>query len=988
MTMNQTNSAWRQCVVNRALSSTKTPIQKSEPARRFRLVSVVAMVWMALTCHSSSLLAEDHVAEIASQFKVSIHQVFLQGVSRRDRMNGYVSVNLTVQNLTNAEMSLSLEDIKAVCADQTSNMSVGRQKSLIDSKPLTLKPGKVKTGWLRFSLTYASPKEPKLLMKFNIQDQVLDVKLNDAIRKTSQCTWKAIGPKNMLGVISLKRPVDGFAVWVLEETFKEVKDAGIKRAIVEFVAVKDTWAVSSNSVSVNSVDAWLQSASKAVPPNPRVQVSNGQTSSVQFDTLYVVQPSTYRPAAYRYAEIRKPDLPSAVAASLRDVFQLIPVDELEVALTNASEGIRRAALETNLDRISDERLQQIFDLAANDVKQQKLLAAELHRSASPLTLQLLEKLARSPNSTVSRAAIGSIIKSAPQAAISTMSKLWEELEGNVAWETDVAKAILKEDDYRFTPILVTYVERRLIELTSGIPLPLGTTQTTSEPQAGRPVGRIQIAIPRGRNAVGVSTVQSSSSRNNTLFQALKFLRNKSNPKFDDFATDYLLKVKDPYIQDELLAYLTETKGTQISQLVKSYITQRLAKPSTSVDDKEQKEQQPKSAQQRASTSRRYSNRLFSTIKQFPRPEYTERLLELAEDRTLSSPSRTLAYAAAFRGATPQQMDSILDGFSDLIRSRQPQLLEELRQQQHPRYYEFAEAYVVAFPKSARDVFRILPRDHSLESSLLLVKLLDQARKTIEKTELAKDIKTTRPTRTVTSSIYSYVSYLDQLNHPEVLSFLNRLEKSPLIELHALAVKTKERRLNASPNYQRMKQAAEHQANDQAEAIYRSILESDPFDASAMTSLASICMRSDRLEEAMELLQQARKTAPDNVVTESFIALTMIRQGNVAEGLKHIQKTEEEVPDLPTPVRTNVLYNTACAYSRAAEQADTNQQRTLYLKNAFVLLNQSVDREAGFADPEHALADPDLTVLHQEADWQLVIDKMKEKASKAETKTDS
>lgn len=950
--------------------------RRQQTSARFNSLVSATAVLIAFACHSATSFAEDLVAEVRGKYKVTIQQVLLQGVSTLDRTQGYVSVKLTFQNLTDASMPLHLSQMKAKCAERTVSVTAGRQNPFIPKTPITLKPKEVATGWLKFSVTHASPTEPELSLKFNIQDQVLDVSINDAIRKTSNCTWRAIGPNQMLGVISLKRPVDGFAVWVLTDTFKQLKNAGIQRVIVEFISVEDTWAVSSNSISVNSVDAWLQSATKSSQVNSRLPFASKVKSPVEFGMLHVVQPSTYRRPAYGFAAIRKPDLSSAIAASLRDVFQVIPADELEAAFTNPVAGIRRAAMETNLDRLHDDRLQQIFESATDDVDQLKLLAAELHRSASPLALHLLEDLARNENSDVSQAAMESIIKSASKAAVPAALALWKEFEGDADWETDFANAILKEDDYRFSVVLATYAERRLMSLTSTIE-PSPDTETSAQRAS---LSDLELMVQR-RNLRSNGSTQSSQRQINTLPRVLRFLRKQDDREFEDVAIRQLLKISDPAIQDDVLNYILDDNTTQIRKLVSDYIAQRLPKTPTAegeLTDEERRRLAQKYAPRGTTTSRRYSNQLFTTIKRFPKAQYTERLLELAEDNTLSSSSRSSAFTTAFHGATPQQIDSILEGFDGLTRIRRTQALNALMQLQHPRWLELAEVSLNVSPESAQDTLRLLQQDRSLEAALLMVRFLDKARIDSER----KAIGNAATNEQFNRQVASFTSTLSQVNHPESQAYLNRLEKSPLIQFHNVGRQAKLRRIMSARGGQLRRQAELYRlegSNSKAEEIYRQILESDPYDDSAMISLASLCMRSDRPKEAMELLLQARKVSPEDIETESFIALAMIRLGDVEGGLKLTEETLAEVPDLETPLRMNALYNTACAYSRASEKADSDEQRKQYVKKAFKFLHLSVDHELGFKEFDHALADPDLTVLHTESDWKIVINKMKVKA---------
>ena len=969
-------SAWLVKNLAKTVSFAKTWTMQSF-CRTIWLIQAALIVCVlgSVASPAAAFVPEDFQAEIPGAYKISIKQVLLKGISTLDRLQGNVSIELTVQNLSDVGMTLDLSQIKATCAERKFSVTPSTQHPLIRQKPIKIEPQKTATGWIRFAVYHASPDEPRIRLKFDVDEKVLDLSINDAIRKTSACSWEAIGPDGMLAVIDIKRPVDGFATWVLADTFKQVKAAGIERTIVNFIAVKDTWAVSSNSVSTNSVNAWLQSALDSPTANARIPFASSAQSPVQFRMVHVVQPNTYRRPSYGFADIRLPNLPAAIAVSLRDAFQVMPADELEGAFTSPIAGIRRAALETNLDRLSDARLQQIFESAVGDLEQQKMLAAQLYRSASPLALRLLEKLARNVDADVSQAAMESIIKSASDKAVPTALALWRNLRDAPKWETDFVETILKQEDYRFTVVLAAFAERRLMSLTSN-------TDVQTQPDQSEPSKQLSPLelLAQQQNTPSSSSAPSSSRPKPMLPRVLRFLKQQNDRNFDDVAARQLLKIKDPELQDDVLRYILNSESIQTQKLVAGYIEQRLAKIPTAkgeLTEEQLRRLQQKYSPQGKTPSNRYSLDLFRTIKRFPKPQYTDRLLELADDDTLNSPLRAAAYAAAFSGATPKQIDSMLDGFSDFDRMRRNQALDSLLKLNNPRWLEFAKIALEISPDSARDALRQLQRDQSLEGALVMVRFLDKARKDTE----LKAVGNMTSNAVQNRHISTYTQSLFQVRHPEAKAYLNRLERSPLMQFHELAQRVKYGRGLASLKDQLLRDA-ENLVEDgkilEAEKLYRQIIESDMFNERARISLASVCMRTDRPKEAMELLQQATKISPDDIQTESFIALAMIRLGDVEGGIQLTEKTLKEVPDIATSLRTNALYNSACAYSRASEKAENDEQRKQFVEKAFQLLDLSIDRELGFTEFEHAKADPDLTALQKEANWESMISKIKAK----------
>lgn len=973
---------------NVSVGTAKARKIRSVTARATQAIGQFALLGI-IVCGLQPVQADDFVAEEANICRVTVHQVHLQNNSTLDRLRGFVAIELTVENLAESDLDLELSKMSAVCGEAKDLKVVpGRRDSLVEDGSQAIAAGELARGWLMFPVTHSSSKEPALELTLNCHEQPLTIPLNQAVRKTSNCNVRRLGPSNILAVIELKRPVDGLSVWILSEKFEQLKQASVDRVIVEYLGVENTWAISNNSISANSVDSWLQSAIATEQPI-RLPFLNAVKSPVQFQKLFVVQPSTYRRPAYGFVSLRKPDLQSAIAASLRDVFQAVSPEELEAAFVSSEAGIRQAAMETNLDRLSAERLQQIFDEAADNVDQQKLLARELYRSASPVALQLLNQLVRSEDKEVSQAAMSSIVRSPSSDVVPLTLGLWREFGDDPVWETDLVNAILKQDDYRMTPILAAYAEKRLTSMVKTSDS--DDVQQSSDLQQSEDAGPTVLPqVPFGR-----TTAPRSQSESKTLPRVLHFLRRQNDSEFEDVARRQVLKISDPGIQDDVLGYLLDGHSGEIRRLARAYLAQRLAEPETKDDrltDEERSRLEQKYAPRSSSAlSKRYSRRMLTTARRFPRPEYTERLLALSDEKMLNSSSRSMAFTAALLGANSQQLDAVLKDFRKLTRIRRSQALTVLFHLRHPRRFEIAQENLNLSDESAEDTIRQLVQNSSLEAALLAATYLDKARKSEErKLLLAGDSGEpsglVRNLRSVQSRLLtSYTANLSQVIHPEVQTFINRMEKSPVMSFHDMARIAKGGRVLRSRNNSQRRRAEDLRKDgktDEAEKVLRKILEADPYDDPAMISLASLCMRSDRAEEAMKLLLRARELSPEDVDTESFLALAMIRLGDVEGGLKHAEETLNQVPDLPTSLRTNAIYNTACSYSRAIEQVDDDERKKELAREAFRYLRLSIDRENGFWEVEHALADPDLVALHDDPAWEKAIGEMRKRAENA------
>ena len=135
------------------------------------------------------------------------------------------------------------------------------------------------------------------------------------------------------------------------------------------------------------------------------------------------------------------------------------------------------------------------------------------------------------------------------------------------------------------------------------------------------------------------------------------------------------------------------------------------------------------------------------------------------------------------------------------------------------------------------------------------------------------------------------------------------------------------------------------------------------------------MHAGEFDAAFSDLKQADELSPDSTEVTSMIALVMIRQGKVDEGLK----VTEQLLSL-APEDDFALYNGACAYARAAERTEVaDADRSRYVERAVELLRKT--NETGFTDFEHLGDDVDLLALHEHPQWNSLIDGARANATK-------
>ena len=127
------------------------------------------------------------------------------------------------------------------------------------------------------------------------------------------------------------------------------------------------------------------------------------------------------------------------------------------------------------------------------------------------------------------------------------------------------------------------------------------------------------------------------------------------------------------------------------------------------------------------------------------------------------------------------------------------------------------------------------------------------------------------------------------------------------------------------------------------------------------------MHAERFSEAMEALKNADRLSPEDVETQSMIALVMVRLDDIPGGLAYADQVIAMAPKDWTS-----LYNGACTYARATEsKLPSEDDKKTFANKAIELLRQTA--ELKFSDSEHMQKDVDLLSLHGYPEWQKMVD---------------
>ena len=142
---------------------------------------------------------------------------------------------------------------------------------------------------------------------------------------------------------------------------------------------------------------------------------------------------------------------------------------------------------------------------------------------------------------------------------------------------------------------------------------------------------------------------------------------------------------------------------------------------------------------------------------------------------------------------------------------------------------------------------------------------------------------------------------------------------------------------------------------------------DPLLPEAYVRLASEEMHAERFTAAMEALKTADQLSPEDIETQSMIALVMVRLDDIPGGLAYADKVIAMSPQDWTS-----LYNGACTYARATEsKLPSESDKKSYADKAIELIRQTAALK--FTDSEHMQKDPDLLSLHGHSEWPKMVE---------------
>ncbi|MEZ6124287.1 MAG: hypothetical protein R3C49_14090 [Planctomycetaceae bacterium] len=859
----------------------------------------------------------------------------------------------------------------------------------------TLPAGAQATGWVSVNLPSRPPAEPEILVQWKIDDREVKVSVNAAVREMSGLTVERPDDRHRFAVVTINRSLEMLSLWMLNRELKGLKDQGVEQLVL----------VCRNSIPHQSTFyrqltlPWLGSVSPD-PERRNLGIQSCVVSPFQF-TKFVVADGGVRqmPTAFQYQTHQfasyQPDRERAVAEVLREFYEDMPLAEALADLQHAEPGIRRAVLETNIDRMTETQLREAA--AAADQRgpdQQVLLADQLHRVAVSVGVEILEDYAHRDDQAVRQAAIRSLIQCVSPQAVAAVRKLSQEVASDPEQLGFLVSSLVSAGDYRQADLVADHAEELLKTFLKNAPQ-TGSLATGSSPSVPRiQVTRTVTQMFNGQVITQQVTETADGSPAALFFASLSFLKQHNHDGFRTVATQELLNIATPGVQDQVLSFLLGNRedDAELEPLVRSYIEQRLADLPQEANDTDD----GLTAAQRAALIQKYSPRstspnspltesLFHTIARFPDSQWTPVLLGLSKPNRIDDGLARIAFQAALMCSSSDQLDQFLGDFNQLDALGKSQILNHLGRLQDDRGLELAKQSLRTVDGNESYALRYLGSLQSPEAFEILTDRMNELREELTAADAPRESAQQTPRLNLIFRILEQLQSGSQMAAiPKTRRAVNRLRVSGLPGADDRVLYAIRNSLTCIPRslLQLVQTAYEHEKvgkYEEALPLFQQAVEFDPFYYPAHSGLASLYLRFGDLKNAAAELKIADELNPEDVHTQSMIALSEIRQGHIRAGLDLSEKLLKSIPETAPSVRNDTLYNTACSYGRAFEVEPNAELREKHLVRGIELLWECVNQKKGFDEPQHAKQDPDLNAFHNHKDWEALLAKMEHNA---------
>lgn len=971
-------------------------------------MALFALPLFAAIATHADVAGQEVESKQPAPLSIQIEDVQLVNMSGLSSINGQFSLKLRVRNESPDPLSLQISQFQFECGGKILHCNSAVRNPILTG-PCELQPGDEAEGMMGLNLNYPSADEPRMDLLCKLDDDILlRISVNDALHKLTRLTTRLLGPEDSLAIVQIHRSVDKLSIGALTGEFQRLQKDGIQRVILD---VKESSKSRTPAYTTRmAISGWLGSVKKGYTPR-RFSLGEPIRCSVQFNDFFVTGMGHRDPSGSSYGSenIYYSTVDQAIAVALKSEYEGMPLESAIADMQHSEPGIRRIAIEANIDRLSEAQLDAILkDAPSRSPAHQALVAGNLYRVSVPMAVSTLETLVQNANTEVSQAALKSLVRSVSPSSVQALKHVWHESYGNSGLRRDIVSAVKEAGDYRYADLLEEYAKEMIL---SSVAFEVSESKRSPKNSA------TESSLPGSSSASsGANAFQLPTSQARYLKSVLDFLKEQDNSGVAVTAKSELLRIADLEVQDVVFEFLTNAEaGSELNSIARSYIRSRLKKNESSGDgltEGQERKLEDKYGPKGRKRLKKITSTLLNAIRRFPDSIYTSRLVELASFEGISSTLRRNCFQVATLCATDSQLRKLIGDFNKLDRYGRDHLLKQMSALGHPDWLPLAKKCLSQDESTQFIAIAILSQNQSVEAMNVLIERLSQL---IDETESeaavtgqgSPDASThsdqgddgkavaaaTFPGKSDLSAqskrlVEKLLNSLRSSKLPEARRMINRCERSSSLKLYELAVKAAQNEFRSDPNAAALASAARLRRSKQydlAMKAYDTILQSDPFCSSAYASRSSLYLRTGEPELAMKDLKQALELEPEDVLIESLIALAEVRLGRAKEGIEQMESIVKSIPDLPTIVRRDALYNLACTYGRSIEVEKDEATRKQYMARAMEVFHDCVHREEGFDDPLHIQNDPDMNVFRTHPDWADLIAKVELNETEARNK---
>lgn len=947
--------------------------------------SVLSCVILLLTLHSGDGRADEAESDSLAVERLAAVELHVQKIDVRDvpAMNvlrNEVGIQIRLNNRLSAPLAIS--------RDQISLLANGAAARLRTTAPLgksrTLAPQESVTFTAMFDVQYPPAREPDLKLRWKQGERLIEIDVNQLLRRPETLQTSFLGPDQGLAVVELNRPLDHLMIWVLNEELQRLKARNVQRLVLDIRAAA---SATSSFALRTTIGGWLSSLRRGQPAR-RFVFGMRLQAPVKFDVFYFcwtgVKPSRIGSSAIA-GDVLQPSREQAIARALQTAYNRIPVQQALADLRHPEPGVRRAALEANIDRLTMSELKSLIEQAQPESESTLLLIAEnLHRVSHPQVVQQLFEFANVDNPALVEAAIQALVKSPAEGTVALVRKLWQQWEASPDQQRVLAEAILDSGDHRYAEQILLHAATLLDQFSR----PDKEAERLAEEERSRSRPGREENADQPEAEVTFEVPRASTSDVRKLRIVLQYLARHAPDELQVLSRRKVLHIAEPSVQDSVMQHILADRTHSDRRIVRAYIQQRLPEAVTSSGSSDDSDEQSVLSDQQKEdlTSRlgprggsprsRITRDLMKTIRSFPNTEYTERLLMLSKSKAVSGNVRSEAFQSAVACASSQQLDAIIDGAGQNTSGQNNFLIRHLHQHQHPAWLKVARLCLEGEESEQALAVPMLVTSGSTQALELVIDRLESLQLLAEQEDglSASDFRLAK----------KILNAVAAAGYPEARRAINRCTKSSDLSLAReahnsvrAALQSFARTTPYSEQISRLYQLRREKKYADAIAVLNEVLENEPFFHSGFVSRGSMLMRLDQHEAALADLERALELDPEDPTTEAITAIALVRVGQVEAGITRVNKLLAQIPDLPTTVKRDALYNAACVYARAVQETDDQSTAARYLDKGLELLTESVTREGGFGELQHFLNDDDLQAFHDDERWPGLVEQVRE-----------